>query len=241
MIIFPAVDILNGKCARLHQGKFDNFKIYFEDPLEAAQNWEKDGAEFLHIVDLNGALTGSMQNIESIERISSHINIPIQLGGGIRDMVSLEKVISLGIKRAVLGTSLIIHPEFAAEAAQKYGNNIAAAIDAKDGRVAIAGWREKTEYTAAEVVEEMKIIGIRRVIYTDILSDGTQTGINFESTKDLASKVDLPIIASGGVSSLNDIQKLKELEPVGVEGVIIGTALYEKRFTLEEAIATGRS
>ncbi len=241
MIIYPAVDILNGKCARLHQGNFSDFKIYYEDPLDAAFHWQEEGAEYLHLVDLNGALTGSMQNSEQIKRIVDKLNIPIQLGGGIRDIVTLETVFDLGIARAVLGTSIIIHPEFAAEATQKYKGKIAAAIDARKGQVAIAGWKEKTEHEAVDIIKELETMGVERVIYTDILSDGTQTGINFEAINEIANQISLPLIASGGVSSLDDINKLKEVEDIGVEGVIVGTALYEGSFTLGEAIELGRN
>ncbi|MDI6690104.1 MAG: 1-(5-phosphoribosyl)-5-[(5-phosphoribosylamino)methylideneamino]imidazole-4-carboxamide isomerase [Actinomycetota bacterium] len=237
MLIYPAVDILGGKCVRLFQGRFETVKVYSEDPAEMAKRWEDEGAQFLHVVDLNGAASGKSQNLPAIEKIIKSVGIPIQVGGGIRDIKTVEKILDLGVRRAVLGTAVINAPEFVAEACLKFGPKIVAAIDARSGKVAISGWRESTEYDAWEVARELKMLGISRLIYTDILSDGTQRGINFDAVRDMVQTIDISLIVSGGVSSLEDIINLKRLEPLGVEGVIVGTALYEGTFSLKEAMA----
>lgn len=236
MLIYPAVDIMDGKCVRLYQGRPEAIKVYSDNPAEMARKWESEGADFLHVVDLNGAVAGSPQNLPAVERIVKGVGIPIQLGGGIRDVVTLEKVFDVGVERAVLGTTIITSPEFVAEACMKHGPRIVAAIDARGGKVAISGWKEGTGYSASDVIKELELLGISRFMYTDILSDGTRRGVNIEAVRALVREVDIPLIVSGGVSSLDDIRGLRKLEPMGVDGVIIGTALYEGSFTLREAI-----
>ncbi len=228
---------MDGKAVRLYQGQLEAVKVYSDDPVEMAKRWAAEGATFLHVVDLNGAVTGSPVNRPSIEAIINAVDVPVQVGGGIRDLNVLSEVIALGVTRAVLGTAIISHPEFVAEACLRYKDKIAAAIDARNGKVAVAGWREGTEFEALEVMDELKVLGVPRVVYTDIMADGAQRGINLGGVKQMAAKSDVPIIISGGVTSLDDIKTLKELEPLGVEGVIVGTALYEGSFTLPDAIA----
>lgn len=241
MIIYPAVDIRGGKCVRLYQGEFDKEKIYSSEPYEMAKKWESQGAEFLHLVDLDGALCGLPRNIEAVKKIVESVNIPVELGGGLRTMESLEKVLSLGVERAILGTALIKDPEFAKAAGQKFGDRIIAGIDARYGKVSIDGWSRTTELNAIDMAQDLQSLGIGRIIYTDILCDGALKGINFKAFKELATDLEIPVIASGGVTDLEDIIRLKELEPLGIDGVIIGKALYEGAISLKEAIETAKA
>jgi phosphoribosylformimino-5-aminoimidazole carboxamide ribotide isomerase len=239
MIILPAVDILDGKCVRLYQGRLDSVKVYADDPVEMAMKWKENGTEWLHVVDLNGAVAGEPKNLEKVREIVEKAKLKVQFGGGIRDMVTLDKVFNSGVDRVVFGTTIITHPEIVAEACLKYDDSVAAAVDARAGKVAVSGWKEGTEYPALQIVDELKVLGISRLVYTDITADGTLRGINFEGVREVCGHAGMPVIYSGGVSSLKDIEKLKELEPAGVEGVIIGTALYEGTIDLIEAIRVG--
>lgn len=238
MIVLPAVDILDGKAVRLYQGRLDAVKVYNEDPVDQARVWASQGAEWLHIVDLDGAVLGEPKNIEHIEHIIRSVKISVQAGGGIRNMETLDRLCDAGVARAVLGTTLVTEPEFVAEACSKYPG-IVAGIDARDGKIAIEGWKQGTERGVLELIRELALLGVKRVAYTDISKDGTQEGINYGAYRAIAGQVDIPIIASGGVASLQDIRDLNDIGP-GVEGVIIGTALYEGKFTLPQAIAAGR-
>lgn len=240
MIIIPAIDIMDGKCVRMYQGRFEAVKVYSNDPTEMAQKWKNEGAEFIHIVDLNGAVSGEPENLDAIEKIIKEVDVDVQVGGGIRYMTALETLMNLGVSRVILGTVVVTAPEFVAEACQKYDDKIAAGVDARGGKVAVEGWKKGTEFEATEIGQELKLLGIPRVIYTDILADGTRRGVNLPGVKRFAEMLDIPIIVSGGVGSLEDIKALKELKPMGVEGIIVGTALYEQVFSLPEAIETGR-
>lgn len=239
MIILPAVDILDGKCVRLYQGRLDSVKVYADDPVDMAMKWKEKGTEWLHVVDLNGAVAGEPKNLEKVKEIIQQADLNVQFGGGIRDMVTLEKVFNAGVKRVVFGTTIITHPEIVAEACLKYDDSVAAAVDARSGKVAVSGWKEGTEFPALQIIEELKVLGVSRLVYTDISVDGTLRGINFEGVKEVCERASMPVIYSGGVSELEDIKKLKALESSGVEGVIIGTALYEGTIDLVEAIRAG--
>ncbi len=241
MIIFPAVDILDGKCVRLMQGRYDKVTSYNADPLDAAKRWQDEGAEFLHVVDLNGAADGEPKNLSSLSRIVENMNIPIQFGGGIRGLESLERVLGLGVKRAVLGTSIINSPDFVSEVLPKYGDSLAAGLDSRGGKVAIEGWTEDTEKEVVEVAKDLDAGGISAIIFTDIDVDGTQHGINYNAIRSLASEVVTPVIASGGVATIDDIHRLKEIESSGVSGVIIGRALYEGSLLLPRALEVANS
>jgi len=238
MIIYPAIDLLDGKVVRLQQGRLDAVKVYNEDPVDQAKQWEDQGAEWIHVVDLDGAVLGEPKNLDKIAAIVRSVGIPIQCGGGIRTAESLDALFQAGVKRVVLGTTIITEPEFVAEECAKYGDSIVAGIDAKDGKVAIEGWKRGTEYSVFEIIQDLKLLGIRRLAYTDIGLDGMQTGINYGAYRVLSEKFDVSVIASGGVASLQDV---KDLADIGgnLEGVIIGTALYEDRFTLPMAIEAG--
>ena len=241
MIIYPAVDILGGKCVRLYQGEFDKEKVYSTEPYKMAQKWEAEGAEFLHLVDLDGARSGSPQNLAAVRKIVESIEIPVELGGGIRTLQALEEVLDLGVRRAILGTALVGNSEFVKAAARTFGDRIVAGIDARHGKVSVEGWNQTTQRDATELAQELQSLGIGCLIYTDILCDGALKGINFEGFKSLALNLDISIIASGGVTTLDDIKRLKELEPLGIEGVIIGKALYEGVISLPGAVEIAKS
>lgn len=237
MIVFPAIDILDGKAVRLLQGRLDAVTIYNDDPVEQAREWIAQGAEWLHVVDLDGAVTGDPKNIEILERIVA-LGVPVQTGGGLRSMEVLERLDSVGVRRMVLGTALITQPALVGEACERFEGSIVAGIDARDGKVAIHGWREGTEYGVLELVRELELLGVKRLAYTDISKDGMQTGVNYGAYRALAGQIDIPMTASGGVSNLDDIRDLHTLG-MQLEGVIVGKALYENSFTLADAIRAG--
>ncbi len=239
MIIFPAIDILNGWCVRLHQGNYEAVTIYAENPSEMAKTWAAQGAEWLHVVDLDGAKEGRAVNLSAIEKIVGATEVPVQCGGGVRSQSDLKRLIDIGVSRVVLGTTLITDPAFARAAIDAHGEYLVAGVDGKQGKVAIAGWREDTDTDVVELAGELAKRGVGRVIYTDIMVDGTRRGPNIEAISKLAGSINVPVIASGGVSSIDDIRKLTEITPE-IEGVIIGSAIYEKEFTLTEAVTAGR-
>jgi len=236
--ILPAIDILSGSAVRLRQGDYDAVTVYNEDPVDQARIWAQSGAEWIHVVDLDGAREGVPRNTEIIGRIVASVDVPVQAGGGIRDISALDSLFAVGVKRCVLGTSLVKRPEFVVEACAKY-SGIVAGVDARDGKVAIEGWREGTEHGVLELVRELELLGVQRVVYTDISRDGMREGIDPGAYRVLASGIEIPIIASGGVSSLAEIRDLASIGP-NIEGAIVGVALYEGHFTLEEAIAAAR-
>ncbi|MHB8841089.1 MAG: 1-(5-phosphoribosyl)-5-[(5-phosphoribosylamino)methylideneamino]imidazole-4-carboxamide isomerase [Candidatus Aquicultor sp.] len=240
MIIYPAIDIMGGKCVRLYQGRADKATIYADNPADMAVKWQDEGAQFLHLVDLDGAFQGSPQNLAAIENIVKTVKIPVQLGGGLRTIEDLDKVFATGVTRAILGTSVITDPELVKAACAKYPGKIVAGLDARGGKVSIKGWVEDTDIFATDVAMQLEVYGVSRIVYTDIMMDGAQTGVNIFATEELAENISIPVIASGGVSSLSDIRQLKPLQESGVEGVIIGRALYEGNFTLAEAIELAR-
>ena len=240
MIIFPAVDILNGWCVRLHQGNYDAVTVYAKEPSEMAKAWEADGAKWLHVVDLDGAKEGRAVNLGAVEKIVAEIGIPVQFGGGVRTETDLKRLFDIGVNRVVLGTTLVADPEFARQAITQFGGRLVAGIDGRQGKVAVAGWREETDVDVVELASELSELGVERVIYTDISVDGTRRGPNIEATQRLAGSIDVPVIASGGVSALADISALGKISPA-VEGVIVGSALYEKVFGLTEALEVARS
>jgi phosphoribosylformimino-5-aminoimidazole carboxamide ribotide isomerase len=236
MNIIPAVDIKKGKCVRLFQGKMDNETVYSDSPLSMAKKWENKGAKFLHIVDLDGAINKRPENIESIRDIVKNINIPIQLGGGIRDIKTIEFYFNIGIKKVIIGTEAVKNIDFVKDASERFPYRIIIGIDAKNGMVATEGWTEISDIDAVSLVRKLEKFKIAGINFTDIHRDGTQTGPNIKETKMLAKSTLIPIIASGGVSNIDDIKNIALLEKYGVEGVIIGRALYDGSFTLTDAL-----
>jgi phosphoribosylformimino-5-aminoimidazole carboxamide ribotide isomerase len=237
MQILPAIDILAGRVVRLKQGRLDAVTVYNTDPVDQALRWAEAGAEWIHVVDLDGAVTGQMANIASVEEIVRAVDVPVQVGGGIRSITTLRRLYDAGVSRTVLGTTLVTRPDLVAEACAEFPG-IVAGVDARDGLVAIQGWGKGTDREVVELVLELQRLGVLRVVYTDIALDGMQTGVNADAYRTLTAQVDIAVIASGGVTSLDDIRGLAQVP--GVEGVIVGRALYESSFTLEEAIAGGR-
>ncbi|PKM43042.1 MAG: 1-(5-phosphoribosyl)-5-[(5-phosphoribosylamino)methylideneamino]imidazole-4-carboxamide isomerase [Firmicutes bacterium HGW-Firmicutes-8] len=237
MLVIPAIDLRNGKCVRLVEGKLEHETIYSDDPAEMARKWEGLGARFLHLVDLDGAFAGKPQNAKAVAGIVKSVSIPTELGGGIRDMETITAYLDMGVNRVILGTVAISNPGLIEEACRKFGGErIVLGVDAKDGMAAIHGWDSTVMKTAVALANEMKELGIERIIYTDIRRDGTLKGPNLESTKEIAEQTGLKVIASGGISNLDDIKAVKELEPFGVDSVITGKALYDGRLNLAEAL-----
>ncbi len=229
MVIYPAIDIKNGKSVMLTQGKFDEEKIYYEDPRQVAKMWQEKGAKFLHIVDLDGALEGKSKNLSIIKEIVKEVNIPIQLGGGIRSLQTIKTLIDIGVNRVIIGTKAIEDKEMLKEAVDMYGEKIVVGIDAKSGYVAMDAWTKTSTVDALEFAKEIESLGVKTIIYTDIAMDGMLKGPNFEATKKMNESVSIDLIASGGVSSEDDLKKLSE---IGVAGAIVGKALYEGKIDL---------
>ena len=237
MLIIPAIDIKDGRCVRLFQGDMDKETIYFDRPIDAARHWAKEGATFVHIVDLNGAVEGRPIHTREVEAICKQTGLSVELGGGLRSTESVEAALALGVSRVVVGTAAYDNQEFLRVLCKQFPGNIVVGIDARDGRVAVKGWRETTSMDAVALAKRCQADGASRIIYTDISRDGTRQGVNIEETAKLARSVRIPIIASGGVATLDDIRNLLPLEKEGVEGVIVGRALYTGAFTLSEAIS----
>jgi len=240
MIIIPAVDIKAGRCVRLLQGREDSETVFSDDPSAMALRWEEEGAERLHVIDLDGAFRKSPQNMGAIQQIIEKVQVPVQLGGGIRNMETISRYLDLGISRVIIGTEAIKNPQLVEEACQAFPARIMVGIDARNGMVAIEGWTQTTEKQAIEVAKQLEGYGVAGIVFTDIHKDGMQMGPNIEETKRLAESVSVPVIASGGVSNVHDIEALAKLEPVGVEGIITGRALYENTLTMAEALSVSR-
>ncbi|MCI6887703.1 MAG: 1-(5-phosphoribosyl)-5-[(5-phosphoribosylamino)methylideneamino]imidazole-4-carboxamide isomerase [Lachnospiraceae bacterium] len=235
MQLYPAIDMKGGKCVRLTQGLFDQVKIYSDTPADMARLWVSQGATFLHIVDLDGALAGRSVNEEAIRAIVSSVDVPIQLGGGIRSAEAVQYMLDLGITRCIIGTRAVQQPEFIRDLVAQFGTErIVVGVDAKDGMVAVEGWEKVSSLTARELCMQMKAYGVEHIVYTDISRDGTLTGPNVEATKELTELTGMDIIASGGMSCMEDLAALHEN---GIRGAIIGKALYEKKISLPEAVA----
>ena len=234
MQILPAIDLRAGKCVNLVQGIATQETVFSDAPVEMAQRWQAEGAEYLHLVDLDGAFQNESANLHIVGEIASALDIPVQLGGGIRSMVQLETVLALGVDRAILGTVALKQPSLVKQACAKYGERIAVGIDAKDGKVATEGWLEVSQKSAVEFAQEMA--EVQTIIYTDIKSDGMLKGPNVDATADIIDAVPANVIASGGVTSLTDVTTLKQ---IGASGAIIGRALYTGDLTLQDAIAAG--
>lgn len=240
MIVFPAIDILGGRAVRLAQGDYDRVTVYNHDPVAQAALFAEQGAEWVHVVDLDGARDGVPGNIAVVERIVSEVGIPVQTGGGIRTINTMQRLADAGVSRMVLGTKLATDPQFVREAVARFGEAVTAGVDARDGMVAVHGWREGTATPAAELVGELRDLGVQHLVYTDISRDGMQTGVSVDAYEQIAETAGFPVIASGGVSTLEDFAALAALGPDVVEGAITGRALYEGAFKLKHAIRAAR-
>ena len=237
MLILPAIDLRNGKCVNLVQGRAGEETIFSDHPVEMANQWQQGGAEYLHLVDLDGAFGNTSDNLHIVKEIVEALQIPVQLGGGIRTMERLEEVLALGVARAILGTAALKNPLLVEAACEKHVSRIAVGIDAKDGMVATEGWLDVSEKSALAFTKEMEACGVQTIIYTDIKSDGMLLGPNLKTTEAIADAVSVDVIASGGITSIQDIEALKA---IGVHGAIVGRALYTGALDLKTAIANAR-
>lgn len=244
MIVYPAIDMRGGRCVRLRQGDFAAETVFADDPADAARRWVDEGAAWLHVVNLDGALGevgADSPNLAALERILRVAPAPVQFGGGVRSLGDVARLLGLGVARVILGTVAVRQPEVVAEAVAQHGaERVAVGIDARDGRVTVQGWTEAAETTAPELAARMAALGVRHAIYTDVGRDGMLVGVNVEGTVGLARASGLQVIASGGVASLDDVRALKAREDEGIAGVIIGMALYRGAIRLPEALAVAR-
>lgn len=231
MIIYSAIDIRDGKCVRLLKGDFEQETIYGDDPVEMAMKWEQQGAEYLHVVDLDGARVGSPRNYHVIMDIIEAVKIPVQVGGGIRNLDTARQYLNGGVKRIILGTSAIKNPEMLKEAVFQFGPRVVVGVDSKDGFVAVDGWEKSSMISTIKFIKEIEETGVKTIIFTEISKDGTLEGPDIESTKNIIESVKMDVIASGGVGSIEDIKKLKDIQAAGV---IIGKALYSGAVTMEQ-------
>lgn len=237
MEVIPSIDLKGGRCVRLYQGDYARETVFSEDPLGTAQRWESLGASRLHVVDLDGAASGEPRHLSVVARIAASLRIPVQVGGGIRRMETVEQYVKAGVRRVVLGTAAVENPELVKEACRVFGEAIVLGVDARDGYVAVRGWKDKTSVLAADMVGRMEALGAGRFIYTDVARDGTLTEPNFQAISEMMTKTRSPIIASGGVTSIDHLVRLGQL---GVEGAIIGRALYTGDILLDKALAALR-
>ncbi len=234
MRLYPAIDIKDGQCVRLKKGLFNDVTVYSDKPYEIARGFEQDGAKFIHTVDLDGALKGRGVNADTIRKIVSSVNIPVQMGGGVRTLENIKEVLDLGVYRVIIGTKAVENPDFIKQAIDKFGpEHIVVGVDAKDGLVAVEGWEKVSDKTALSLALAMKDMGVQTIVYTDISKDGMLQGPNIEQTKLLSDKTGINIIASGGMSCVQD---LKNINDAGIHGAIIGKALYENRINLKDAV-----
>jgi phosphoribosylformimino-5-aminoimidazole carboxamide ribotide isomerase len=236
MDVIPAIDLLEGRCVRLYQGDYDRSQVFSENPVDVAKQWVDQGATRLHVVDLDGAKAGKVVNLGAIEAIAHAVSVPIEIGGGLRDRTSVQQLFNLGVEWAILGTIAVEEPQLVQQLCEEFPGQIIIGIDARNGRVATRGWLETSEVLATQLAVQMQELGAAAIIYTDIHRDGTLIGPNLEALRELASVISIPIIASGGVSSLTDLLSLLALEPQGVTGVIVGRALYTGDILLKEAL-----
>lgn len=237
MIIFPAIDLKDGQCVRLLKGDMQRATVFSDNPSAQARAFESQGFRWLHVVDLDGAISGKAANARAIEAIVRSVAIPVQLGGGIRDAGSIERWLEGGVRRVILGTAAVKNPELVRGACRRFPGSIAVGIDARQGKVAVEGWAKTAEVSALELALRFEDCGATAIIYTDIERDGALTGVNVEATAALASRLETPVIASGGVASLDDIRALQRHESQGIEGVIVGRALYDGRIEPKAALA----
>jgi phosphoribosylformimino-5-aminoimidazole carboxamide ribotide isomerase len=236
MEVIPAIDLLGGNCVRLYQGDYEQSQVFGEDPIAVARQWQDQGATRLHLVDLDGAKTGQPVNLPVIERVVQALDIPVQVGGGLRDRDRVSQLLSLGVQRAILGTIAVEQPQLVGDLCREFPGQIVVGIDARNGKVATKGWLETSEVIATELAGRMATLGAAAIIYTDIHRDGTLQGPNLEALRELATGISIPVIASGGVSSVTDLLTLLALEPLGVTGAIVGRAIYTGDVDLREAI-----
>lgn len=237
MLVIPAIDIRRGQCVRLYQGKENQETVYWKDPVEMASIWHSRGAKILHIADLDGAFQGKPANLDKVARMKKTIPIPIQVGGGYRDMESIDAAMQAGVDKVILGTAALYNPDLVTESVSKYGGAIAVSIDVADDFVTVSGWKEVSAVRFDDLARKMRALGIRELLFTDTRKDGTLSGPNYEGIRlFLHAAEGVPVTVSGGISSVDDVLQLKELEPEGLKAVVIGKALYDRKLTLQDAM-----
>jgi len=239
VLILPAIDIIGGRCVRLTQGDYARETVYADDPSEVARSFSDAGASWIHVVDLDGAKAGAPVNLATIEKIVSAVSCSVEVGGGVRDFDSVDALLSIGVARVIVGTKIVKEPSWAASLFAKYGDRVVAGIDARDKMAAVAGWTEGSTVSALELAQRVSSQGCQRIILTDIATDGAFTGPNLDLLREVAGGVSIPVIASGGVSCLADVEALSSMRDPSVEGVIIGKAIYEGRVSLADALGVG--
>jgi phosphoribosylformimino-5-aminoimidazole carboxamide ribotide isomerase len=237
VILFPAIDLKGGQCVRLEQGDLARVTVFNSDPAAQARAFERQGFEYLHVVDLDGAFAGKPVNASAVDALLKAIKMPVQLGGGIRDLATVEAWLSRGIRRVIIGTAAVRDPQLVKQAAKKFPGRVAVGLDARDGKVAVQGWAESSEMTALDIARRFEDAGIAAIIFTDIARDGLLSGLNLEATIALADSISVPVIASGGLASIADVKALLEPRAKKLEGAISGRALYDGRLDAAEAIA----
>ncbi|MGV3617079.1 MAG: 1-(5-phosphoribosyl)-5-[(5-phosphoribosylamino)methylideneamino]imidazole-4-carboxamide isomerase [Fimbriimonas sp.] len=237
MLIIPAIDLRGGRCVRLTQGDYGRETVYDLDPVEVALGFGREGAEIVHVVDLDGAKSGAPENLEIVARIVREGGLPVEFGGGVRSLETARRLLDLGVARVVVGSKLVQDAELSARFFSELGDRVVAGIDAREGKVATIGWTETSGVSAVELAQRVEAAGCRRIILTDIARDGALRGPNVDLLREVVGAVSIPVIASGGVSVVEDLRVLREAFPAGVEGVIVGKAIYEDRFTVAEAVA----
>lgn len=236
MLLIPAIDLKGGQCVRLRQGRMNDATVFSDDPASVAKRWADEGAERIHVVDLDGAFKGSPVNLKVVEEIVAAVDVPVQIGGGIRDEETVQRYLNSGVQYVIIGTKAVNTPHFLHDLCLEFPRHIIVSLDAKDGRVALNGWAKVTSHDVVETAVHCERDGVEAIIYTDISRDGMMQGFNAESTSALARALKTPVLASGGVSSLDDIRRLKEIENDGVAGAVIGRALYEGGLDFKEAV-----
>ncbi|WP_276199481.1 1-(5-phosphoribosyl)-5-[(5-phosphoribosylamino)methylideneamino]imidazole-4-carboxamide isomerase [Chelatococcus sp. XZ-Ab1] len=241
VILFPAIDLKEGRCVRLVQGDMDKATVFNDDPADQAARFAEQGFEWLHVVDLEGAFAGRPMNAAAVDAILARIALPVQLGGGIRDLRTVEGWLEKGVRRVIIGTAAVRDPDFVREAARRHPGGVAVGIDARDGRVAVEGWAQTSEMTAEDLGRRFEDAGVTAIIYTDIARDGILTGLNIEATLRLAEAVSIPVIASGGLASIEDVRRLLQPDCQKIAGAISGRALYDGRLDPAEAMALIRA
>ena len=237
MLVIPAIDLSNGQVVRLARGDMNEKTVYGDDPAAIARRWADEGAQVLHVVDLDGAISGKLANLDAVADILAAVSVPVELGGGLRTAEDVRRVLEIGVQWAIMGTAALRNRSEVEAVVADFGNRVIVGIDARDGKVAVEGWTEGSDVDAVELAEQMEQLGVRRLICTDIATDGMLTGPNVPAMRQLCEAVDIPIVASGGVSSVKDVKALRELEPLGLLGCIVGRALYTGDLSLPEAIA----
>ncbi|QAY94668.1 1-(5-phosphoribosyl)-5-[(5-phosphoribosylamino)methylideneamino]imidazole-4-carboxamide isomerase [Methylovirgula ligni] len=241
VILFPAIDLKNGECVRLLHGDMDKATVFNTNPAAQAQAFERQGFTYLHVVDLDGAFAGKPANAEAVDAILARVTMPVQLGGGIRDLRTVEAWLGKGIARVIIGTAAVRNPDFVRDAARRFPGRVAVGIDARDGKVAVEGWAETTEMKVADLAVKFEDAGVAAIIYTDINRDGALKGLNIEATLALADAISIPVIASGGLASLADVERLVQPDCAKLEGAITGRALYDGRLDPQAALALVRN